>query len=208
MWPFKKKETPLQYDNSIVDRYLTDLQKHLSEEDKDELSYASGANKKQLTELTRRYRNCPNSLIQLLSRINGTYWQQYGDHKISVLILGSDVSEYPYYLKSVEQIIEGSGINNSIRKIYAEYIDDDPELVGKGIDPDVNINKWLCFSDCMNNGGTSQLFLDFNPSLEGVSGQVVRYLHDPDSFKVIANSFDEYLQMLIDEGYSFIIPED
>lgn len=197
----------MQHDNDIVERYLTGLQKHMSEEDNDQLSYASGAGKKQLADLTLRYPDCPGSLVQLLSRINGTYWQQYGDHKISVLILGSDVFEYPYYLKSVGQILEGSGINGSIRKIYAEYIGDDPELVGQGIDPDVNINKWLCFSDCMNNGGTSQLFLDFNPSPEGVSGQVVRYLHDPDSFKVIANSFDEYLQTLIDGGYSFIIPE-
>lgn len=29
-------------------------------------------------------------------------------------------------------------------------------------------------------------------------------LHDPDEMKVIANSFDEYLQMLIDNKYAFI----
>jgi hypothetical protein len=191
-----------------VELYLKGLEKHLSEDDKVELSYASGATDSQLAKLKHHYPDCPDSLLRLLGRINGTYWQKYGDHKISVLILGSDVFEYPYYLKSVEQILEGSGFNASIREIYASYFDSMPELVGKGIDPDVQIDRWLCFSDCMNNGGTSQLFLDFNPLADGVPGQAVRFLHDPDSFKVIANSFDEYLQLLIKEGYSFIMPEE
>lgn len=194
--------------NNIIATYLTGLNEHLSEDDKAELSHAFGATDQQLADLKHHYPNCPDALMQLLKQINGTYWQPYNDHEISVLILGSDVFEYPYYLKSVEQILAGSGFDTSIHEMYAQYIDDMPELVGKGIDPNVNITRWLCFSDCMNNGGTSQLFLDFNPSPEGVSGQVVRFLHDPDSFKVIANSFDEYLQQLIDEGYNFIIPED
>jgi hypothetical protein len=33
---------------------------------------------------------------------------------------------------------------------------------------------------------------------------VVRYLHDPDSYAVIAPSFDAYLQQLIDRDYSFL----
>lgn len=64
--------------------------------------------------------------------------------------------------------------------------------------------RWLHFSDCMNNGGTSQLFIDFSPSDKGVKGQIVRFLHDPDEIKVIADSFEEYLQQLIDDGYDFI----
>jgi len=54
--------------------------------------------------------------------------------------------------------------------------------------------KWLHFSDCMNNGGTSQLFIDFSPSEKGTKGQIVRFLHDPDEFSVIADSFEEYLK--------------
>ena len=119
----------------------------------------------------------------------------------------SDVFEYPYYLKSVEQILEENNHGYSIRQIY-DYIGDIPELVGVGIDPDISIDHWLCFSDCMNNGGTSSLYIDFNPLPEGTPGQVIRYLHDPDSYKVIAHSFDEYLQMLIKSDYSFILPED
>ena len=64
--------------------------------------------------------------------------------------------------------------------------------------------KWLHFSDCMNNAGTSQLFIDFSPSEKGVKGQIVRFLHDPDEIGVIANSFDEYLEELIESGLDFI----
>ncbi|WKW30547.1 SMI1/KNR4 family protein [Pseudomonas viridiflava] len=42
----------------------------------------------------------------------------------------------------------------------------------------------------------------------GNVGQVVRYLHDPDSYKVIAPSFDHYLQQLIDENYAFVFEDE
>jgi len=37
-----------------------------------------------------------------------------------------------------------------------------------------NMDKvyWLHFSDCMNNGGTSRLFIDYSPSDKGVKGQI------------------------------------
>lgn len=155
---------------SIVDQYLKGLQEKLLENDKRSLSYAIGASFEQLTILRSQYPACPDSLLQLLARINGTYWQKYGDHEIAVLILGSDVFEYPYYLKSVEQILEDNNNGKSIRQIYGAYINSFPDLVGPGIDPDVNINRWLCFSDCTNNGGTSSLYLDFNPLPEGSYG--------------------------------------
>lgn len=56
----------------------------------------------------------------------------------------------------------------------------------------------------MNNGGTSQLFIDFSPSSTGKKGQIIRFLHDPDELKVIADSFDDFLKKLMDDGYSFI----
>lgn len=72
------------------------------------------------------------------------------------------------------------------------------------IDPDLPRCRRLHFSDCMNNGGTSQLFIDFDPVGGGKVGQIVRYLHDPDSYAVIADSFEEYLQRLMDREYEFL----
>ncbi len=56
----------------------------------------------------------------------------------------------------------------------------------------------------MNNGGTSSLFIDFTPSEKGTKGQVIRYLHDPDELEVISDSFDGFLEMLIDNQFKFI----
>ncbi len=60
----------------------------------------------------------------------------------------------------------------------------------------------------MNNGGTSRLYIDFNPSDLGVKGQIIRFLHDPDEYAVIANSFDAYLQMLIDGEYVYLSEDE
>lgn len=56
----------------------------------------------------------------------------------------------------------------------------------------------------MESCGTSQLFLDFSPSAKGKTGQVVRFLHDPDELVIAAESFDAYLRMLMDRNYDFI----
>ena len=194
--------------DNIVKLFLDGLKEHLSEDDVIGLSYASGASATLLARLKARYPDCPESLVELLSNINGTYWQKYGEHTVAVLILGSDMSEYPYYLKSVEQILDENNHGSSINQIYNEYKDNFPDLVDQAIDANINIDLWLCFSDCMNNGGTSSLYIDFNPNKTGKKGQIVRYLHDPDNYKVIANSFDEYLQTLINDNYSFILPDD
>lgn len=90
---------------------------------------------------------------------------------------------------------------------YEEYID---RTYGDAIPVDEKITNcpasacWLHFSDCMNNGGSSQLFLDFSPSEKGISGQVIRFIHDPDKLTVIADSFNKYLQMLIDNSFDYI----
>ncbi|QJB42410.1 SMI1/KNR4 family protein [Chitinophaga oryzae] len=189
---------------NIVEQYLAGLQERLPEKDKALLAYASGATPAQLARLQQTYPDCPASLLQLLSKIDGTYWREYGEHTVSVLILGSDVHRYPYYLKSVDQILKKNKYSVSIRDIYGEDADEAPDLVDTGIDSAVNMDRWLCFSDCMNNGGTSKLYLDFNPAPGGISGQVVRFLHDPDNYRVIAGSFDEYLQKLMEHDYTFI----
>ena len=90
---------------------------------------------------------------------------------------------------------------------WGDYLIDrdfDDIQVDEGICDDMDQLNFLHFSDCVNNGGTSQLFLDFSPSAKGKKGQVLRFHHDPDELVIVADSFDEYLQMLIDQDYSFI----
>ncbi|WP_432748697.1 SMI1/KNR4 family protein [Pectinatus frisingensis] len=165
-----------------------------------------GVSTEDIALVREEYPDIPDALIQLLKFVDGTYWREYEGHQVVFYFLGSDVFEYPYYLLSAKQILQ---TKNEAFEYYADYINrkyDDIAVDEKITNHAMGI-KWLHFSDCMNNGGTSQLFIDFSPSEKGHSGQVVRFLHDPDDMKVIADNFEEYLQMLIDNRYAFIQEE-
>ena len=170
------------------------------------MATAHGATEADLQVLRNRYPQVPESLLDLLRRIDGTYWRDYEKGTVSDLILGADeeMGDYPYYLLSAEQIV---ATQNEAFDFYADYINREYEEVeiDNRITSDASqLHNWLHFSDCMNNGGTSQLFIDFSPSATGKVGQVIRFVHDPDAIDVIADSFDDYLKMLMDNGYCFV----
>ncbi|CAM4192374.1 SMI1/KNR4 family protein [Stenotrophomonas lactitubi] len=188
-----------------VERFLSGLIPRLPEDDAPHWAWTEGASDADLQRLRAQWPQVPASLVELLSRVDGTHFREYPKGEVCVLMLGSDVGDYPYYLRSVAQIFEDQQQwDDSIRSIYEEWLDEEPEILGAGIDADLPMSRRLCFSHCMNNGGTSMLYLDFDPAPGGSVGQVVRYLHDPDSYVVIAPSFDAYLQQLIDRDYAFI----
>lgn len=157
-------------------------------------------------DLQTAYPQIPAPLLELLAFADGTYWREYQGETISFFLLGSDIMEYPYYLLSARQMLESKSqqyLSDYIARVYpAEDV-----AVSERITRDAANARWLHFSDCMNNGGTSQLFIDFTPSASGKVGQIVRYLHDPDELEVIADSFDEYLLALMEDGYDFIDAE-
>jgi cell wall assembly regulator SMI1 len=166
-----------------------------------------GASKTDLEKLQEAFPAIPQGLLDLLEYVDGTYWRTYADEEIAFFFLGSDLNEYPYYLLSSKEMIDNQHIAHTY---YADYIErkyDHVEIDNKITDTSTDL-KWLHFSDCMNNGGTSQLFVDFSPSGKGKKGQIVRFVHDPDEFRVIADSFDEYLGLLINTGFNFIDEED
>lgn len=194
---------------SLVERFLSGLIPRLPEDDAPQWAWTEGASDADLQRLRAQWPQVPASLVELLSRVDGTHFRQYPKGEVCVLMLGSDVGDYPYYLRSVAQIFEDQQQwDDSIRSIYEEWLDEEPEILGAGIDADLPMSRRLCFSHCMNNGGTSMLYLDFDPAPGGSVGQVVRYLHDPDSYAVIAPSFEVYLQQLIDRDYAFIDNEE
>lgn len=193
---------------NLVERFLSGLIPRLPEDDAPQWAWTEGASDTDLQRLRAQWPQVPDSLVELLARVDGTHFREYPKGEVCVLMLGSDVGDYPYYLRSIGQIFEDQQQwDDSIRSIYEEWLDEEPEILGAGIDADLPMSRRLCFSHCMNNGGTSMLYLDFDAAPGGTVGQVVRYLHDPDSYVVIAPSFDAYLQQLIDREYSFIDEE-
>lgn len=177
-----------------------------------EIAHGISETDKQL--LLQEYPDFPQSLMELLELIDGTYWRKYGEEEVTYYFFGSDVDEgeYPYYLFSAKNIMDNKDCASNFGDLFYYFLEEPDEVYGPFIDSkiqlDVNKLKWLKFSDCMNNGGTSSLYIDFTPSEQGIKGQVIRYLHDPDELKVVANSFDEFLEMLIENGLPFIHDDD
>ena len=165
-----------------------------------------GASKEDLDRLRFLYPEIPDSLVRLLEYVDGTYWRNYQGKELAFYFLGSDLEEYPYYLLSAEQMMDTEDfdwLTDYINREYEDMVNIDEKIIDNA-----KHMHWLHFSFCMNNGGTSQLFIDFSPSPKGRKGQVARFLHDPDEIEIIADSFEEYLEMLMDREYDFITEED
>lgn len=189
-------------DNSICKEFISGLEKkYLQSDEILKADYDSfiekkkGISNKELDDLIKVFPDIPKNLVELLKYSNGT----------DIYCFQSDVDngKYPYYLIDSAEMMAAK---DDAKKYYSDYIArefDDVEIDGK-ITTDVDNVKWLLFSNCMNNGGTSQLFIDFTPSQEGKVGQIVRYLHDPDSIIVIADSFDDFLKQIMDSNYRFV----
>ena len=193
---------------NIAEKYIEELKKAYYKNggkeywDKFE-KIKTGATEENIKKIKEEFPETPDSLIELLKIVDGTYHREYQEEKIAFYFLGSDVMGYPYYLLSSSQILENK---KDGYYLFGGYIDGEYEdvEVDEKITDDSEKIKWLHFSDCMNNGGTSKLFIDFSPSEKGKKGQIVRYLHDPDEIEVIADSFDEYLEKLMEHDLDFI----
>lgn len=156
----------------------------------------------------------PESLMQMLERIDGTYYRAYPDGEVTEYFFGSDVDDgtYPYYLYSFQDIMEHKNCAAFFADLFYDFFVEPDADYGIYVDDRIRNDpehlKWLRFSDCMNNGGTSSLYIDFTPSEKGTPGQIVRFLHDPDELRVIAESFDAFLDMLVRNGMRFLQAEE
>ena len=188
----------LYINNTIVKKYVESLRNKYFESGKGKVWNEFIETKKQCTNselLKKEFPKVSKSLISLLEYCDGS----------SIYFLGSDVDNgrYPYYLLSSDEMLKSK---DNIKKYYGDFIDrklEEVEVDNRIANDSSNV-LWVHFADCMNNGGTSQLFIDLTPSSSGRKGQIIRYLHDPDSLEVIANSFDEYLNRQVKNGLKFI----
>ncbi|MDQ1097620.1 SMI1/KNR4 family protein [Chryseobacterium camelliae] len=154
--------------NPIADQYIAGLKQayfdHHGGEAWDHFEKIKhGLSDTNIQELKRIYPEIPDALISLLEYADGTYRRQYAGERMTFYFLGSDVEEYPYYLLPSDKIIEN---RNLAVKFYAGYINREYEEVeiDNRIAERADALNWLHFSDCMNGGGSSQLFIDFSPS--------------------------------------------
>ena len=155
--------------------------------------------------LLQEYPGFPKELMEILEKIDGTYHRKYGDEKISFYFFGADLDngEYPYYLCSAKDIIKNKNSVLEIKEIFSIMEESDFFVDEKISIENTNI-KWINFADCMNNGGTSKLYIDLTPSPKGKVGQIVRYMQDPENLTVIADSFADFLELIVENEFKFI----
>ena len=160
-----------------------------------------GIDKENKKKLLKEYPDIPKKLLELLL---------YCDGSNPIYFLGSDVEDgrLPYYLLSSKEMIATKDYPVKYHSYDINREDGSDEFVSEEITRDINNVSWLHFADCMNNGGSSRLFIDFTPSDKGKKGQVIRFVHDDDRLEVIADSFDDYLKMLLDNNLPFIYNDE
>lgn len=195
---------------NIAEKYLQGLKQAYYNAYKREIwddrlsSVLPGASKEDIARLKEKFPDAPDALIYLLEYVDGAFGWYYND--ADLLFFGSpgddDTYPYRYYLWSTE------GIFKSIEE-YKKFVDEDYlEHAWKYWEVDSKIAKesknalWLHFAQADNND--SRLFIDFTPSETGKKGQIIRHVRGWDELNVIADSFDDYLQMLMDRGYDFV----
>ena len=187
---------------NLAATYLNALKKISLERNIKDFAVTFGATKDDIEALRRAWPDVPQSLVDILSELDGTYYRKYGDEEVCLVVFGGIM---PYYLNSVAQILEYDN-RYSIADIYGEEYAG--EIAGKGIDPKRPLSQMLHFSDCTNNGGSSSLYIDFNPAKGGLKGQIVRFVHDPDEYSVIAPDFDSFLQDNLESDFDFVEEEE
>ncbi|MDR2113447.1 MAG: SMI1/KNR4 family protein [Candidatus Accumulibacter sp.] len=196
---------------------LARLKNEVAEKEVADWSLVSGAAEADLTALQAAYPDCPDALIELLRRVDGTYWREYQGKKVALCVFGSTCHDWygkpyalPYYLLSVAQILESATYEGDMCDQFCQNPEDILDVldIDARIDPMLPMGRRLHFADCINNGGDSQLFIDFNPKNGGKPGQIVRYLHTQDGFDVISDSFAVYLETLMEDGFAFCYDED
>lgn len=191
-------------------KYLQGLRQAFADHDGAELwerfeRVRRGATPEEIERLKKAYPKVPEGLVELLEFVNGTYYQTFaGVANCCFTLLGAEEEGAEYDLYSVEQMIKGG------REEFG-YITDRLDGKARGemeVDPKItNRRKEVCWLGFAAGGGSEQLFVDFSPARGGRCGQIVSFLHDPDELVVLAESFDEYLEMLMERGYDFIDEE-
>ena len=183
---------------NIVEKYINGLKEKYFQGDEESitkfetfLENKRGILEDKLNNLLKEFPNIPNSLIDLLKYSDGTSIYFFEDD----LEFGTG----PCRLCNVEQMIN---TKDDVKKYFSSFIEREYEdiEVDNRITSDINNVKWLQF---VCDGGVT-LYIDFTPSNDGKVGQIVRYEHDIDSMVVIADSFDQYLQEIMNRNYRFL----
>ena len=180
--------------SSLTSRYYDTLLRHLSTKDRAAFLELPGAEEDDITQVLEAYPNAPVDVIELLRLRDGTPFE--------LPILGWHNGDFweGYSLNSCRDII-GNKSRESIIDFYGiDYSESEgDEIFDPRIDVTIPMFRRLFFAA---DTTFYQLYVDVDPAPGGTVGQVIRFAGDGDEWLVIAPSFADYLQQVIDAyGY-------
>lgn len=191
---------------TFVDNYVQGLFNSYNERNKECFKLITPASDEKINLLRSIYPNIPSELISLLNIVNGSH---YSPEKyirgLDFFQLYPDTDQTRYSFCTIEEMLayEAEGDYSWLSLCWDEAStwnkEDVMEMFDEDVNPEALIRERILFAET----DYSQLYIDFNPSEFGTMGQIVAYIHDPDSYFKIAESFSEFLKSHIDSNFEF-----
>jgi len=185
---------------NLINNYINGLMEQYSDEEKNDFKLITPAPNEKIDLLRSIYPNIPVEIIQLLKKINGSSGEYKGNYvRLDFFKDGYD-DGIIYEFCSVDEMLEHTKIDASWLDIYkSELVSksdilEDEELFSEEIKVEAPIKDRLIFAQT----DYSNLYIDFNPSKLGTTGQIISYIHDPDMYQVVHDSFSEFLKINVD----------
>lgn len=198
--------------DNLVQNYIEKLVTKYKDFEKESFKLITPSTNQNIDLLTIAYPNIPIELIEILKKFDGSCGTYQNEYVCLDFFPSNCEHSSAYYLCSIEKMLTHSKVSGSWLDIYwnkddlfdKEDILEDDELFSEEINPMSLCKDWLLFAE----NSYSQLYIDFSPSDLGTKGQIVGYIHDPDSYGVAADSFPAFLQIQLDSNFEYFHYEE
>lgn len=143
-------------------------------------------------ELKRVFPETPQGLLDILGIVNGTCNQRFSEFQLKVPIFMFEKHEL--YLLSAEEMMAHGLEDLEVIKPALES-----SVRPKGVR--ARLSQWNACLIAKSEDGKARLYIDYNPTKEGVVGQVLLYDGQSQRIQVVAALFAKFLAVLLTLDY-------
>lgn len=179
----------LQNQISVLEKLLSVKVSENRQEKYNNYKNILGATEEDFIRLEERYNiKLPNDFKEFYRYKNGS---GYHFHILYPDFEGEHIE--PFYLLSIDEIIEEKDNYYNDDELMSDYYDEDEiSELDERIKPYLRNKNWIPFAALA--GGSLYLLLDYDPTAKGSKGQIISYIHDPDFIYYVADNFEELLE--------------
>ena len=192
--------------SDIVNDYINGLIKAHKEKNKD-INLITHASENEIKRIRNLYPDVPEDFIDFISKTDGVTVDKDGfSHRPSLFSIYE--GHVTYRMVSINEIIHDAESGDiTLAEIYPWFLDedaDDDESACVEMDLHARIGDRILFAE---NSGVYALYIDLKPSKLGTVGQIISYVHDPDSYSLVCNSFSDLLKQSVDSDFKYFFSE-